>query len=581
MAALKWWQKAVFYQIYPRSFADGNGDGIGDLPGIIGKLDYLQRLGIDAIWLSPHYPSPLFDCGYDISDYTGVAPEYGTLDDFRRFLDEAHRRGIRVILDLVLNHTSDQHPWFLESASSRDNPKADWYVWRDGKAGGPPNNWQSTFGGSAWEYVPARDQYYYHYFFKQQPDLNWRNPQVKEAMFRAARFWLDMGVDGFRLDAIGTIFEHPAMPDHPVPMTIGQLRHLDESAQTPEQRAECARLWDAMFQYQHSQPEVHDLMRELRALVDTYDGDRVLVGEDDNLAYHGDGTDELHMVFNFPLMRTERLTPAWVRKNQRERLSALARISPDAWPCNTLGNHDSPRVYNRFGDGIHDAELARLHLVLLLTLRGTPFLYNGEEIGMTDLMLTDIRQFRDVLGIWFYQAQVEELGVPPAIALERAARLTRDKCRTPMQWAHAPNSGFCPAEVEPWLPVNPNYADGVNVAEQDEDPASLLNFYRRALHLRRETPALVEGDYVPLNTRAQDYLAFLRRTEGQTCLVVLNFSARRLTLHATGEARVLLASRAAGDDLAARPLRPGAKLAILPYEALVLLWGGGAPRIRG
>ncbi len=576
MRPLKWWQKVAFYQIYPRSFADSNGDGIGDLPGITGKLDYLRDLGIDAIWLSPHYPSPLFDCGYDISDYTGVAPEYGTLDDFRRFLDGAHQRGIRVILDLVLNHTSDQHPWFLESASSRDNPKADWYVWRDGKGDGPPNNWQSTFGGSAWEYVPARGQYYYHYFFKQQPDLNWHNPEVKAAMFQAVRFWLDMGVDGFRLDAIGTIFEHPDMPDHPVPMTIGQLRHLGEMARTEKERAECGRFWDAMFQYQHSRPEVHDLMRELRALVDTYDGDRVLVGEDDNPAYYGDGHNEVHMVFNFPLMRTERLTPAWVRKNQRERLGALAKISPDAWPCNTLGNHDSPRVYNRYGDGVHDAELARLHLTLLLTLRGTPFLYNGEEIGMTDLMLTDIRRFRDVLGIWFYQAQVEELGVPPDIALQRAARLTRDKCRTPMQWANAPNGGFCPAGVEPWLPVNPNYAQGVNVAQQDGDPASLLHFYRRALRMRRKTPALLAGDYVPLDTRAEDHLAFLRRAEEQVCLVVLNFSERPLTLRATGEARVLLSSCSEEG----RSLKLGQELAILAYEAVVLEWHGGAPRIR-
>lgn len=577
MTSLKWWQKAVFYQVYPRSFADGNADGIGDLPGIIAKLDYLRDLGIDALWLSPHFPSPLFDCGYDISDYTGVAPEYGTLDDFHRLLDEAHRRGIRVILDLVLNHTSDRHPWFLESASGRDNPKADWYVWRDGRGDGPPNNWQSTFGGPAWEYVPARGQYYYHFFFKQQPDLNWRNPEVKDAMFRAVRFWLDMGVDGFRLDAIGTIFEHPDMPDHPVPMTIAQLRHRGDVAQTDEERAECGRLWDAMFRYQHSRPEVHDLMRELRALVETYDGDRVLVGEDDNLAYCRDG--ELHMVFNFPLMRTQRLTPAWVRRNQRERLRALARISPHAWPCNTLGNHDSPRVYSRYGDGVHDAELARLHLTLLLTLRGTPFLYNGEEIGMSDLMLTDIRRFRDVLGVWFYQAQVDELGVPPDIALERAARLTRDKCRTPMQWANAPNGGFCPAGVEPWLPVNPNYAQGVNVAEQERDPASLLNFYRRALRLRRETPALVEGDYMPVAPYARNYLAFYRRTERQTCLVVLNFSERPLALRATGGARLLLSSRGSG-AAPSDALCAGDKCSVRPYEAVVLEWDGGEPRIR-
>jgi alpha-glucosidase len=219
----EWWKTAVFYQIYPRSFADSNGDGIGDLPGIISKLDYLRDLGVDAIWLSPHFPSPLLDCGYDVSDYLGVATEYGTLADFQRLLAELHGRGMRLILDLVLNHTSDQHAWFKESRSNRDSPKRDWYIWRDGRAGGPPNNWCSTFGGSAWEYDEATDQYFYHYFFKQQPDLNWRNPQVKEAMFQVVRFWLDMGVDGFRLDAIGTLFEHPDMPDHAAAMSQDEL----------------------------------------------------------------------------------------------------------------------------------------------------------------------------------------------------------------------------------------------------------------------------------------------------------------------------------------------------------------------
>jgi len=570
MRPLKWWQRAVFYQIYPRSFADGNGDGIGDLGGIIDKLDYLQDLGIDAIWLSPHFPSPLFDCGYDVADYTGVAPEYGTLDDFRRFLDGAHQRGMRVILDMVFNHTSNQHPWFLQSASSRDNPKRDWYVWLDGKDGGPPNNWQSTFGGPAWDYVPARCQYYYHYFFKQQPDLNWRNPDVKEAMFNAVRFWLDMGVDGFRLDAIGTIFEHPDMRDHPVPMNITELRHLGETATTDEERAECGRLWDLMFQYQHSQSGVHQLMQELRAVADEYD-DRVLVGEDDNLAYYGNGSNELHMVFNFPLMRHDRLTPDWVRTNQQQRLSALARISPDAWPCNPLGNHDSPRVYNRCGDGEHDEELARVHLALLLTLRGAPFLYNGEEIGMTDFMLSDICQFKDVLGLWFYKAQVEELGVQPAEALRYAARLTRDKCRTPMQWRNAPHGGFCPSDAQPWLPVNPNYADGVNVAEQDADPNSLLNFYRRMLRLRKQTPALLEGDYVPLHPRAKDHLAFLRSSKGQTCLVALNFSEKTLRLRFAlnvRRVRPLFSNREQRREPKRRE-RGGFALSLYPYEVYI------------
>ncbi len=539
MTNLKWWQRAVFYQIYPRSFADGNGDGIGDLPGIIDRLDYLQDLGIDAIWLSPHFPSPQADCGYDVSDYTDVAPEYGTLADFQRFLDGAHQRGLRVILDLVLNHTSDQHPWFLESRSSRDNPKRDWYVWRppappsphaqgEGRGGGPPNNWQSTFGGSAWEYDETTGQYYYHYFFKQQPDLNWRNPAVRQAMWKAARFWLNLGVDGFRLDAIGTIFEDPAMPDHTCSMTQAELFAARRFAQTEEEKALVDREWKAMFGSQVDQPGMHPLMQELRQVVNEYP-DRVLVGEDDKIDYYGDGENELHLVFNFPLMRTDRLTPAWVRANQQERLSALP---PGAWPCNTLGNHDSDRVYSHFGDGENNAALARLSLALMLTLRGTPFLYNGEEIGMSDLVLADISQFRDPLGLMLYRMAIDEVDLPPETALYLAAQASRDKCRTPMPWQDAPNGGFSPAGVTPWLPVNPNYAQGVNVAAQSADPDSLLHFYRQLLRLRRATPALIEGDYTPLHTDAADYLAFLRRCESpeQTCLVVLNLSGKAQTL---------------------------------------------------
>ena len=571
MTHFKWWQTAVFYQIYPRSFADGNGDGIGDLTGIMARLDYLKDLGVDALWLSPHYPSPQFDCGYDMADYTGVALEYGTLDDFKRFLDGAHQRGLRVILDLVLNHTSDQHPWFVASRSSRNHPKRDWYIWRDGKPrGGPPNNWVSTFGGSAWEYDPAIGQYYYHYFFKQQPDLNWRNPAVQAAMFNAVRFWLDMGVDGFRLDAIGTLFEHPALPDSPAaptPRDLFQAWHSGVTATEPAEVIE-ARL-KAMFQYQVDQPGVHGVLRALRTLVDEHD-DRVLVGETDDIAYHGNGNDELHLVFNFPLMRTRRLTPAWVRANQAARLAALNAVTPfGAWPGNTLGNHDVPRVYSHFGDGdvSRDDALARLSLALTLTLRGTPFLYNGEEIGMTDFMLADLRQFRDNLGVWACQAMIEFLHFAPGEALKQAAQRGRDKCRTPMQWADASNAGFSPAGVETWLPVNPNYAQGVNVAGQLAQPASLLNFYRRLLRARRNSPALITGDYVPLHEDAPDYLAFLRRNAVQTCLVVLNFFERAHTVKfdlPTRAARLLFSSHERGadaDDLA--------RLSFAPFEIYI------------
>jgi len=559
MKKLEWWQTAVFYQIYPRSFADGNGDGIGDLWGIIERLDYLQDLGIDAIWLSPHFPSPLFDCGYDVADYTGVAPEYGTLDDFARFLDGAHERDIRVILDLVMNHTSDQHDWFIESRSSRDNPKRDWYVWHDGVNGGPPNNWNSTFGGPAWEYDPTTGQYYYHFFFKQQPDLNWRNPKVKQAMWDAVRFWFDLGVDGFRLDAIGTIFENPDMPDHTSVKSLSELQHarLTSIISGEEEREHLTAQYRKMFRHQVEQPGMHKLVQELRAVVDEYP-DRVLVGETDDIAYHGDGSNELHMVFNFPLVRAKRFLPAQVRANQQERLSALP---PGAWPCNTLGNHDTSRIYSHYGDGQNNDAIARLSLALMLTLRGTPFLYNGEEIGMADLFLENVGQLGDNLSVWMYHALVEEIGIPPEQALEIAVRLGRDKCRTPMQWADAPNGGFSPAGAQTWLPVNANYAQGVNVAAQLDDHNSLLHFYRRLLRVRKETPALIAGDYTPLHEEAQDYFAFLRsipplpsgegKGTGQSCLVVLNMSGRThtLNLHSiTPTARQIFSSQARRED---------------------------------
>ena len=526
MTDLKWWQTAVFYQIYPRSFADSNEDGIGDFKGIIEKLDYLSDLGVDAIWLSPHFPSPNWDCGYDISDYTAVAPEYGTLEDFKTFLREAHARNIRVILDMVLNHTSDEHRWFLESRSSRDNPKADWYVWADT----PPNNWQSCFDGEAWTYVPERGQYYYHYFMKQQPDLNWHNPEVKHAMWEAVRFWLDLGVDGYRLDAIGTIFENPELTPHNVPYDLAGIRRASELAQTPAEKKQIQQYWHDMFKNQWAQPGMHELMKELRAVIDEYDGDRLLVAEDDNIDYLGSGEDELHLVFNFPLMRTERLTPDHIRRNQEERLAQLDALPVKGWPCNTLGNHDSSRIHTRFGDKQHDAALARLHAALVLTLRGTPFLYNGEEIGMTDLIITDPTKLRDTMATWYYERLVSVLHVDPEESARRAGEMSRDKNRTPMQWSKQPNAGFSPPKVETWLPIDPNYRDGINVQDQQHNPNSLLNYYRYLLQVRKSSPALIAGEYIPLHPTAQDYFAFLRRSAAQTVLVILNFSEKKLEL---------------------------------------------------
>lgn len=564
MSELKWWQKAVFYQIYPRSFADGNGDGIGDFIGMAEKLDYLKDLGIDAIWLSPHFPSPQFDVGYDISDYVNVAPEYGTLEDFKRFIEGAHKRGIRVILDWVMNHTSHMHQWFLDSRSSRENPKRDWYIWKDGKNGGPPNNWLSPFGGSAWEYDEGTDQYYYHYFLKEQPDLNWRNPEVKQAMWDATRFWLDLGVDGYRLDAIGTIFERPDMPEHPGELTDELRRALHHGFPDGSDK-KVSEAWEKIYQYQHEQPGVHELMQELRQVIDEYP-DRMLVGENSDVSYHGDGNNELHMVFNFPLMRTNRITPSWVRANQKERLSTLPS---GAWPCNTLNNHDTPRLRTKFGDGKNDEAIARTSLALMLTLRGTPFIYNGEEIGMPDYYLTDISLFADPPSILFYHQELEK-GTPPDVALVRAAHDTRDRCRTPLQWRNASNAGFSPEGVRTWLPVNPNYTQGLNVADQQSDPRSMLNFYKKMLQIRKENPALVFGEYQPLHESSEKYLAFLRQSTSpqQTCLVVINFFDEPqkidFELNANALQCVYSTHRSANDELSLKGLM------IEPFEILII-----------
>ena len=519
--ALKWWQTAVFYQIYPRSFADGNGDGIGDFVGMTNKLDHLVELGIDAIWLSPHFPSSNWDVGYDIKDYCDVAEEYGTLEDFKTFLSAAHSRGIKVILDLVANHTSNEHAWFLESKSSRTNPKADWYIWQDT----PPNNWQSCFDGDAWTYCPERDQYYYHFFMKQQPDLNWRNPEVIDAMWQAVRFWLDLGVDGYRLDAIGTLYEDPDFTPHQSPYTLKDLRLMEGKAKTAEEFAYIRKQVQILEKYQVGQPGVHERMKELRAILDEYPGDRMLVGEDENPEYMGNGSDELHLVFNFPLMRKKgKLLPAHIIANQAERLKALASISADSWPCNTLGNHDSPRVYNQFSDGIHDAELARISAALMLTLKGTPFFYNGEEIGMTDLIITDPTLLRDTMATWYYEQMVSEPNCDHADAAMKAGFRSRDKNRTPMQWSRDANAGFSPAGIATWLPVNPNFETGVNVADQVSDPASLLSFYKKMIRVRKNNPALIYGDYSLLPQLDQDLYCFSRSTPGQSLAVCFNFS---------------------------------------------------------
>lgn len=502
-----WWKGALFYEIYPRSFADSNGDGVGDLNGITQHLDYLQQLGVDAIWISPMYPSPQVDFGYDISDYQAIDPQYGTLADFDRLLGAAHQRHIKVLLDMVLNHTSDKHPWFIASAASRDNPKSDWYVWNDGvdaNAPGvtafqqryvhdgkvPPNNWESVFGGSAWQWVPARHQFYYHRFYAQQPDLNWRNPAVEQAMFAAIRFWLDRGVDGFRLDAISTLFEDPQLRNDP------QLPGTNDQGD-PNLRS----------QFSDNLPEVHDVLRRMRAMVQSYPGDRVLIGETytptvaELEKWYGSSQ---HAELQLP-MDTQ---PGFGDKAEfsadwfRHSLQASQRVSGE--PLIVFDNHDNTRSIDRFGDGKHDVARAKVIAALLLTTRASALTYYGAPIGMVTATPTRKQDVRDPQGI---------TGWPK--------NKGRDGERTPMQWTPGFQAGFSSAQTT-WLPVNADYHT-VNVKDELAQPSSLLNWYRQLIALRKNEPALRDGAMQFLDTGNTQVLSF-RRAGDQPVTVIMNFS---------------------------------------------------------
>jgi alpha-glucosidase len=485
--AREWWQNAVFYEIYPRSFADSNNDGIGDLNGITSKLDYLHDLGVDAIWLTPCFPSPLVDFGYDVSDYEAIDPTYGTMADFDRLVAEAKKRHMKIILDFVVNHSSDQHQWFIDSKSSRTSKYRDWYIWRDGKGPGqPPNNWVSEFGGSAWTYDKTTDQWYYHFFYVEQPDLNWRNPAVHAAMMDVTRFWYKRGVAGFRLDAVDTLFEDPNLKDNPT------LPGTDKFGRPNQARVLNTKL-----------PEVHDVLQDLRKVADEYGA--VLIGETwtkdihELKSYYGGHAKELQMPMDLMFASVNKLSAPEFR------LQIAAVDSSGGWPVFVISNHDIVRSSIRYGDGQHNDEIAKLMGAFYLTLRGTPIMYYGEELGMVNNDPTKKEDVKDP------QAQ---LGWPNEIG--------RDGERTPMQWNDSPNAGF--SSAKPWLPVPDSYKTH-NVAAELKDPASILNVYRNVLRLRRAEPALVSGAYIALNEDDPNVLAYLRKDQGETILVTLNMSS--------------------------------------------------------
>ena len=507
----RWWQRGVVYQIYPRSFRDSDGDGIGDLRGILQRLDYCASLGVDAVWLSPVFPSPMADFGYDVSDYTDIHPMFGTLQQFDELVLEIKKRDLRLILDFVPNHTSVEHPWFRESRCARDSPKRDWYLWRDpAPGGGPPNNWLSNFGGSAWQLDARSGQYYYHAFLKEQPDLNWRNPQVRAAMHDVLRFWLKRGVDGFRVDVLWLLIKDERWRDNPPNPDFkpGQPPH---TSQIPL--------------YTTDRPEVQGIVAGLRRVLDEFE-DRVLIGEiylpvERLVAYYGAPGDGVHLPFNFQLLRA-----TWNARGLANLIDEYERQLPaGGWPNWVLGNHDNPRIASRVG-----VMQARVAAMLLLTLRGTPTLYYGDELGMLNVPIP-ASGIQDP-----FEKNVPGLG------------LGRDPCRTPMQWDSSPNAGF--SDAEPWLPVSDDYSV-VNVQSQDEDPQSILVLHRRLLGLRRSHRALSVGSYEPV-AMTGDLLAYVRKSHDVRFLVALNLGEEPhdLSLHSLGAVgRVVLSTYLDREDL--------------------------------
>lgn len=479
-----WWRYGVIYHIYPQSFMDSNGDGIGDLGGIIQKLDYLVSLGVDAIWLSPIYPSPMVDSGYDITDYKSIAPIYGNIDDFKYLLRQAHSRKIKIIVDLVLNHTSNKHPWFLESRSSKNNPKRDWYIWEPPKSGKRPNNWKTNFGQSAWTYDALTEEYYYHSFFKEQPDLNWRNTELREAMYDVIRFWLDLGVDGFRLDVINLLFKDKHLRQNPINFLFSKRKV-----------------------YNRNRPSVYEMISEFRQILDKYPN-KTSVGEvyspppgDPELAakFQGNGSDMLHMAFDFSIFYSK-----WNAKTYSEIISNYyAALPKNGWPCFVFSNHDLGRSYNRWLFNFYKQEKAKVRAMLLLTLKGTPFIYYGDEIGMENVSIPR-KQIHDMYGKLFYPFYKG-----------------RDAYRTPMQWNDKKNAGF--SRVRPWLPVHRRYKV-VNVEKEEQNENSILSLYKYLIQLRRQYSVLQSGELKFIDSGNPDIMAYMRYCADESIIVLLNFS---------------------------------------------------------
>ena len=513
----QWYKEMSVYQIWPRSFCDGNGDGIGDLKGVISKLDYIKSLGVDAIWFSPLYPSPNADYGYDIADYKDISPDYGTLDEFKTLLDEAHKRGLKVIMDLVVNHTSDQHKWFLESKKGDDNPYHDYYFWRKGKKNGKePNNWKSTFQGKAWEYCKELDEYYLHVFAKGQPDLNMDNPKVRQEVKDIMRFWLDMGVDGFREDVITFISKKPGLPNgFPLPTATGIEHYMNG-------------------------PHLKEYLREFKDVLDEYDcftvGEAPMMTTKRALEFIKEGDGQLlNTMFHFEHMSCDNVITNWIKtKFKPQKLKKVyARWQNDlygkAWNALYIENHDQPRIISRYGSEKYRVESGKMLATMYILQSGTPFIYQGQEIGMLNANIPTIDRYKDVSAINTY-ALFRKLGFSDKFTMKLCMYASRDNARTPMQWSAEKNAGFTTAD-KPWFDeINPNYTE-INVEAAEKDENSILNYYRKLLRFRKEHDIVKYGDFELLSTD-KNIFAYVRTYENQKLLVINSFSEAELPFRA-------------------------------------------------
>ncbi|MGE7660411.1 glycoside hydrolase family 13 protein [Peribacillus sp. NPDC097197] len=547
-----WWKESVVYQVYPRSFMDSNGDGIGDLKGILLKLDYLQELGVDVIWLSPVYKSPNDDNGYDISDYQSIMTEFGTMDDFNRLLSAVHERGMKIMMDLVVNHTSDEHPWFLASRSSVDDPKRDYYIWRPGKDGKEPNNWESVFKGSAWKYDEGTDEYYLHLFSQKQPDLNWENPQLREEIYSMMKWWLDKGVDGFRMDVINFLSKDQRYMDGNI---LDGKQHGDGSP------------------YFLNGPRIHEFLQEVNQRV-LSDYDVMTVGEmpgvspDDAVLYTGEDRGELHMVFQFEHMDIGG-GPEGKWNNEKWDLSDLKgilskwqyRLEEVGWNSLYWNNHDQPRVVSRFGDdGEYRVESAKMLAACLHMLKGTPYIYQGEELGMTNIAFESIEEYRDIETMNSYEELVNTYGWPKEKMMAAIHARSRDNARTPMQWNDGRNAGFTTGT--PWIGVNANYPE-INAEKAYNDHQSIFHFYKKLIQLRKQHDIIVYGRFDLLCPDDEQIFAYTRTLGEEKVLVLCNFKGQEATLTIPTELHSLKATLLIGnyeqeesDTVSSEPLRP-------------------------